>query len=420
MGLLDEVLNSDQGRLGLGLLAAAGPSFEPMSIGQRLFGAMNMYRGQKTADEDRLLRKSLIEAQTANYQGEAADRQAQAKTREAALARQEEERKLLTGLFTPTSGVQAASLPGGPTNENAQAIGQMPQITPQMFQQLIAAGVDPAKIKAIAEAKNLGRNEIANWKKIRTPQGVVEQGYDRFGDPVGGAIRPYVDPVQVNQGDRITFQDPTQIQSGQQFGVNMTPGERASNALGWANNSIAGQRLALDQSNANKPQYHDGAWVTPPTFSQPQGSFTPTQAYAPPKGTPQYQAQASDKVLNVLSDAESLIKQSTGSYLGAGADLAARAFGKTTPGAAASAQLKVLEGAIMFAQPRMEGPQSDKDTMLYRQMAGNIGDPTIPNDQKLAAIKMIRELHEKYATKSGPSLGKPITSGNLTLTPLLD
>jgi hypothetical protein len=51
----------------------------------------------------------------------------------------------------------------------------------------------------------------------------------------------------------------------------------------------------------------------------------------------------------------------------------------------------------MMAQPRMEGPQSDKDVALYRQMSGQIGDPTVPGAIKQAALETIRGLHEKYA-----------------------
>jgi len=51
----------------------------------------------------------------------------------------------------------------------------------------------------------------------------------------------------------------------------------------------------------------------------------------------------------------------------------------------------------MMAQPRMEGPQSDKDVALYRQMAGQIGDPTVPNKTKMAALDAIEELHRRYA-----------------------
>jgi hypothetical protein len=109
--------------------------------------------------------------------------------------------------------------------------------------------------------------------------------------------------------------------------------------------------------------------------------------------------------LSLLDQAEKLVPDSTGSYIGAGVDTAAAAFGKSTGGAKAAAQLKAIEGMLVSKMPRMSGPQSDKDVAMYRQMAGTIGDPTIPGDTKLAAIKTIREIQNKYA--GNDSAGAP-------------
>jgi hypothetical protein len=48
--------------------------------------------------------------------------------------------------------------------------------------------------------------------------------------------------------------------------------------------------------------------------------------------------------------------------------------------------------------PKMSGPQSDKDVALYKAMAGNLNDPTLPTEAKLAAMKTLRSLNEKQAT----------------------
>ncbi|SOY65588.1 conserved hypothetical protein [Cupriavidus phytorum] len=101
--------------------------------------------------------------------------------------------------------------------------------------------------------------------------------------------------------------------------------------------------------------------------------------------------------LGLLDQAEKLVPASTGSYIGAGLDAGMAAFGKSTEGAKAAAQLKAIEGMLVSKMPKMSGPQSDKDVAMYRQMAGTIGDPTIPRDTKLAAIKTIREIQNKYA-----------------------
>jgi hypothetical protein len=117
----------------------------------------------------------------------------------------------------------------------------------------------------------------------------------------------------------------------------------------------------------------------------------PIEAQAPGK-----REQQARNAIDVINSAEQLIGKATSSYAGAGVDAASRLFGVSNKGADAAAQLKALEGALMMSQPRMEGPQSDKDVQLYRQMAGQIGDSTIPVSQKQAALQTIKQLHQKY------------------------
>lgn len=157
----------------------------------------------------------------------------------------------------------------------------------------------------------------------------------------------------------------------------MSPDAMANNQLGWANYA--------------KPTYHDGALVSP------NGEIVKTPMYAPPKGSPEATAQSSAKMAPILDMADSLLNSATGSYLGTARDTAAQAVGVSTKGAQSAAQLKALEGAIMMAQPRMEGPQSDKDVALYRQMAAQIGDSTVPVETRRAALNGIRELHARYS-----------------------
>jgi hypothetical protein len=110
---------------------------------------------------------------------------------------------------------------------------------------------------------------------------------------------------------------------------------------------------------------------------------------------------ANAKTINAVLDlADPLIDASTGSLVGAGADKIAGAFGKSMSGAEAAAQLQVLQAGLMLNQPRMEGPQSDADVLLYRQAAGQIGDPTVPRGIKKAALQTIRQLQQKYQDRA--------------------
>lgn len=101
-----------------------------------------------------------------------------------------------------------------------------------------------------------------------------------------------------------------------------------------------------------------------------------------------------------IAEAETLLtdkaKPPTGSGIGAAYDYAAGVFGASPAGAVESQKLKAIGGALVSKMPRMEGPQSDRDTALYKEMAGMVGDPTIPIDRRVAALDTVKKLWSKY------------------------
>jgi hypothetical protein len=115
----------------------------------------------------------------------------------------------------------------------------------------------------------------------------------------------------------------------------------------------------------------------------------------PGMAEPQKVTDAKD-VLEILKIAEPLLEKSTGSYGGAALDKLGQVVGISTEGANAAAQLKTLQGTLISKMPKMTGPQSDKDVQLYREMAGQIGDPTIPAERKRAAMDTIRQINERH------------------------
>lgn len=123
-------------------------------------------------------------------------------------------------------------------------------------------------------------------------------------------------------------------------------------------------------------------------------------------------AYSARNVIEKLDLADPLIDAATGSLAGAGVDKLAAAFGGSPSGDQAIAQLKVLQADLMTSMPRMEGPQSDRDVELYREAAGQLGDPTVPRGRKKAAVQMIRSLQQKYeeagtAQAAGAPMPKP-------------
>lgn len=118
--------------------------------------------------------------------------------------------------------------------------------------------------------------------------------------------------------------------------------------------------------------------------------------------------QDANDVLDLLQMATPLVDKATSSYIGQGADFTAQLFGEATPGSQAAAQLRVIEGMLISKMPKMSGPQSDKDVLLYRQMAGQIGDPSVPAAQKKAAMVAIAAINRRYAgQQTAPTGAQP-------------
>lgn len=214
---------------------------------------------------------------------------------------------------------------------------------------------------------------------------------------VTAGINPFTgQPVTQMQNSMSPGQSASLAQSAQQFGARMAQDRDQFNQ----NFNLQAAKHMFDRQQADRPQFKDGFFVTPPNAQNPQGNIMETPLSTPPKGSQMDRVRSSEKLMPVLNEADKLLDKSTGSLAGAGVDMLAGAFGKSTEGAQAAARLKALEGAIIMNQPRMEGPQSDKDVALYRQMAGMIGDSTIPIDTRRAALGTIKELHMKYAGQS--------------------
>lgn len=91
----------------------------------------------------------------------------------------------------------------------------------------------------------------------------------------------------------------------------------------------------------------------------------------------------------------------TGSGIGALYDRAAGIVGMSPSGATEAQELKAVSGALVSKMPRMEGPQSDKDVALYREMAAQVGDDTIPIPRRKAALETVKQLWGKYEVGGG-------------------
>ena len=99
----------------------------------------------------------------------------------------------------------------------------------------------------------------------------------------------------------------------------------------------------------------------------------------------------------LVNEADKLLNDATGSTIGAGVAAAKQAFGISDKATQANARLKVIEGQLVGKVPRFEGPQSDADRMLYQQMAGRAADPTVPVEDRRAALKTMQKMARQAA-----------------------
>lgn len=115
-----------------------------------------------------------------------------------------------------------------------------------------------------------------------------------------------------------------------------------------------------------------------------------------------------EKILKGLDPSTGLATaKPTGSGVGTAIDKAAGFVGISPSGSAQADQLRAVAGALTAKMPRMEGPQSDKDVQLYREAAAQVGDSTIPIENRLAALQVVKDLWAKYEYKEGGAAPTP-------------
>jgi hypothetical protein len=383
-----------QGNMGGGLLAA------------------NAAYGNSRADA---MKQRYAEAQMAEIESQRQMQLAKAQQAQAELARQQRIQQGIPGLFRQpgmTGGEAVPQTMGGvPMFSQPSGVAPMQQ-SPGGFdvQQAIRLGMHPDEITKYAGLANIGRPEVARVEETMVNGRPVKRQFDKYGSPVGEALDQWKAPVMQDLGGSVGAIDPVTLQPRGSFPKSMTFADR--NAAGQL--GVARDRLAFDKAggaDAGKPPA--GYRWTADRSGQEAIPGGPADLKAGAEG--QKKVGDAKDVLMLLNEVDDLLPKSTGSWPGAGVDfIAANAFGSSTKGAEAAAQLKVLQGALVAKQPKMSGPQSDKDVQLYREMAGQIGDPTIPVAQRQAAADTVRKLNEKYAgVEEGSSKPSRQSSGKV-------
>lgn len=278
--------------------------------------------------------------------------------------------------------------------------------------------IDPKTLAAYAALPDAGRAKVERTIDVTGANGQKQTvQYDAYGRPVGGGIDAYVAPQLVDTGDRKQFVVPT---AGQAFDVGMSPAEALANQRGQASLHLRAQnnRLLQDANDINRmatrTQIVAGADGQNYLIDKGTGE---ARVAATADGQPVKSGDAAvdaAKRVRDANDAVDLIKKAretlpgaTGSGVGALADTAGRYVGVTSDSAKRAAQLEALGGALVMKMPRMEGPQSNLDQILYREMAGKIGDRTVPVAEREAALQTVEGLLGKYATNKPAPAAPP-------------
>lgn len=122
----------------------------------------------------------------------------------------------------------------------------------------------------------------------------------------------------------------------------------------------------------------------------------PAEARGKGKASDITNQRAADENYALIKPVADLIKQSTGSGIGARVDDLARFFGVGTEGAKAIAALNTMSYPFKYMIPRFEGPQSDRDTNLYVEAAGDFANPKKTQAERLAALQGMVFILKKY------------------------
>lgn len=238
MGLLNFGSSLDDPRtqgllaLGLGLMGGRGNFGQVLSqAGMQGLGAYQAGQDRVAAQKRSGLQQAMLEMQMA-----AAKRAAEQEERDRALLAEYSMPRFAPGASVMKPGSMAQGpLPLNPM-EVLQKGGSMP-----LLQQL-------------SSLQTMGLPKVARTVEVDDGKGgKATMQLDEFGRPVGQQLPGYVAPVQVNQGDKVTFARP---QTGVSLPVGMSPSERDASARGWASNRLANDRFSWEQTQAgsgNKP-----------------------------------------------------------------------------------------------------------------------------------------------------------------------
>lgn len=310
-------------------------------------------------------KQQYLQAQMGELEAHRQERLVKAQREQEALELARRKQAALPGLYSGgglTGGAPAPQIEGGiPMFSRPMGVTPM-QSAPGGFnwQAALAAGYTPDEITKLAGLTDIGRPKATRQMEVDDGRGGKRIALvDDFGQEVAG-FAGYTAPVQVNQGDRVSFVKPA---PGVSLQVNQSPDSKASNALGWANYGLSKQRLALDANNAQA-----GKWQYDATrgglVNMQTGEFKPATQNGQPIETKasreaaqaavrhQGQIAQADSVLSEIRDAKKLVGWNTAGVGGVSQ------FVPATEGRDLSAKLQTVKANLGFDRLQQMREQS--------------------------------------------------------------
>jgi hypothetical protein len=200
----------------------------------------------------------------------------------------------------------------GPTNAAAAAI---PATAPGFDWGQYATGVaaiDPMKALQIQTAMRKEQPKLSKLEPMRGPDGkmvnvaVFEDGTSKI-LPYG--VKP--DVALQSIGDRVMAIDRNSTQGGESWRMGAAPD--SASALG--NLKLSQQKFDWEKTQAGKPQFHDGSWVSPPTAQNPAGTAVQVPGFSKPLTESQGNATAfSMRAKNALENLDKVDTVTNGDY----------------------------------------------------------------------------------------------------------
>ncbi len=269
-GLLD-FFSSPVGQGLLGSVAAGlagGGQNVRQNIGRGLLGGLGTYN----AAQDNLIQQQRAAQQGKLFDAQMQSYQTEAEARKQAIAQKQAQQDYLESIGKVTS----------------PRIGAQPnQLDPF---KAVSLGIPVDTIKTLANAKNLGKNAIKDYKEVRMPDGSVQiVGFDEYGNRQDTGATPFKAPEFRDLGGKQVALDPVTLQPVWNGAKTMTPGEIAADRR-------AGEAARRDAQAVTYQQDADGNFVALPSKIQPGSVVRGLPVVSGPGLTPLRGAQRDSKL----------------------------------------------------------------------------------------------------------------------------